>query len=326
MIVPQYWAEARVQHRAEGRQVTLRRFGWSDESQAHAQAHADARATEALQRLLAGDPKLPRREPKLPYNGAQGVPIREEIVARHGNTIITRNAYGARCLNTPDVLFADIDFAERPTWRLTLTVVALLLALAVVVGWLIASRGLGIGLAVAALLFGHQVARWLHAASLSMHGGAEQQALQRVRRFSSAHPDWALRVYRTPSGLRVLATHRLFSPDEPAVAECLAALGADPLYTRMCLNQHCFRARVSAKPWRIGIAEHMKPRPGVWPVAPERLPARQAWIERYETAAAGHAACRFVERLGSTAAHVDALAVQALHDELCGALGTRPLA
>jgi len=36
------------------------------------------------------------------------VPIREEIVSRHGDTIITRNSYGARCLNTPNALFADI--------------------------------------------------------------------------------------------------------------------------------------------------------------------------------------------------------------------------
>src|SRR5688500_8191871 len=102
MIVPQYWAEGRVQHRAKGRQVTMRRFGWADTSQADAQAHADTRAQEALDRFLSGE-SLERREPKIPYNGADGVPIREEIVSRHGEAIITRNSYGARCLNTPNV-------------------------------------------------------------------------------------------------------------------------------------------------------------------------------------------------------------------------------
>ena len=33
MIVPQFWAEARLQHRAHRKQVTVRRFGWSDLSQ-----------------------------------------------------------------------------------------------------------------------------------------------------------------------------------------------------------------------------------------------------------------------------------------------------
>ena len=54
MIVPQFWAEGRVRHRDPNRQVTVRRFGWSDESQAAAQSHADARAQEALAKVLSG--------------------------------------------------------------------------------------------------------------------------------------------------------------------------------------------------------------------------------------------------------------------------------
>ena len=69
MIVPDHWAEARRQHRARGRQVTVRRFGWSETDPAAAQAMADARADEALARVLAGE-KLARREPKRAYNGA----------------------------------------------------------------------------------------------------------------------------------------------------------------------------------------------------------------------------------------------------------------
>ena len=48
MIVPQYWAESRVHYRKQGRQVTVRRFGWSDTGQADAQANADALRQEAL--------------------------------------------------------------------------------------------------------------------------------------------------------------------------------------------------------------------------------------------------------------------------------------
>jgi hypothetical protein len=94
MIVPQYCAEGRLQHRDQRRQVTVRRFGWSDVSQADAQANADARVQAALARVVAGE-TIPKREPKVAYHGAAGVPIREEIVGRHGDTIITRNSYGA---------------------------------------------------------------------------------------------------------------------------------------------------------------------------------------------------------------------------------------
>jgi hypothetical protein len=106
MIVPA-WAEGRVHEKRDGKQVTIRRFGWSDESQAAAQAHADDRAREAFAAFKASGTTA-RFEYKRAYNGADGVPIREEILERHGDTIITRNSYGARSL-PPNVLFADVD-------------------------------------------------------------------------------------------------------------------------------------------------------------------------------------------------------------------------
>jgi hypothetical protein len=325
MIVPQYWAEGRLQHRDKSRQVTVRRFGWSDVSQADAQANADARAQAALARLVAGE-KIPRREPKIPYNGAAGVPIREEIVARQGETIITRNAYGARCLNTPNVLFADIDFQDRPGMRLIGAVFALLLLAAVAIGWTLHSKWYGIGAAVLAVIVGYGISKRLNSLALQAKGGVEGAVRGRIATFIAAHPDWHLRLYRTPAGMRVLAMHRTFDPAEPAVADCFRALGADPIYARMCLNQHCFRARVSPKPWRIGIAAHMRPSPGVWPVNPERLPDRNRWIEAYEHAARDYASCRFVEDVGSGAVAPEAQAVQVLHDELCQATGAAPIA
>ncbi|MES2017905.1 MAG: hypothetical protein V4484_15560 [Pseudomonadota bacterium] len=325
MIVPAYWAEARQQYRRAGKQITVRRFGWSDDSVQDAQANAEQRASEALARAVAGE-ALPRREPKLPYNGAQGVPIREQIVAREGSAIITRNAYGARCLNTPDVLFADIDFALPFNGGLLLGVVLLLLAGAAAVWCLSGMRWLGILLAVLSLLFGATLAGALQRLVQTLRGGAQAVALGRVHQFAARHPDWHLRIYRTPAGLRVLAMQRLFDPRENAVAECFAALGTDPVYVAMCKNQHCFRARLSAKPWRIGIAGHLRPRPGVWPVAPERMPARQAWLDNYERVAAGYAACVFVEAIGSAVTDPQARLVQQLHDAQCQAGSTLPLA
>lgn len=115
MIVPDHWAEARRVLRTIGGQVTVRRFGWSESSHLDAQSMAEIRAEEASQRILSGE-KLSKREPKVPYNGADGVPIREEVLARHGEEVITRNGYGAHCLNPPRVLFADIDFAIKRLW------------------------------------------------------------------------------------------------------------------------------------------------------------------------------------------------------------------
>lgn len=333
MIVPSFWAEARAQYRRKGKQITIRRFGWSEVSEEDAQHNAQARVDEALARAIAGEP-LPRREPKVPYNGGNGIPIREEVVARFDDTVITRNSYGARCLNTPGVLFADIDFPDAASLRLVGSIALLMLAVGAGVVYLLAAGGgsariLWIAAAIAVLLtlsLASTIAKLIHGTVVRTRGGPEAIARANIQGFMSKRPDWLVHVYRTPAGLRLLATHRLFDPQEAEVAECFQELGVDSVYVAMCRNQQCFRARVSAKPWRIGIEGHLKPRPGVWPVSPERLPQRRAWLERYDRAAAGFAACRFMESIGGGVSTPAARAVQQLHDELCRARSDLPIA
>lgn len=323
MMIPRYWAEASVRHRESGRQITVRRFGWSDHSQADAQAAAEMRAGEALSRVLSGE-KLPPREPKIPYNGADGVPIREEILDQRGDTVITRNSYGARCLNSPSVFFADIDFPEaRASWPIWVFVLIFVLMGAAAIAY---PTPWTIGGFVAAVLFSNPLVK--SAARKKLPSGSEPEELSkhRVRRFIERHPSWNLRLYRTPAGLRVLATHQLFDPSDPAVSDAFKELGSDPVYGRMCVKQQCFRARVSPKPWRIGITDHLRPRPGTWPVKEAQMPVRNAWIARYEAAAGAFASCVWIESLGSGVTHPDVLPVQVWHDELSRAGSQLPIA
>lgn len=325
MIVPRFWAEGRVRVSRDDQQITVRRFGWSDTSQADAQAMADDRTRDAAERTARGE-SLPEREPKVPYNGAEGVPIREEIVAVHGSTVITRNAYGAKCLNTPDVLFVDLDFEEKTPVRLTLTVIAALMLLAGAGAWVLRSVLAFVALALLAIAVGGLLASKLARWKTAREGGPEGLAWKRLQRFVEERPQWHLRVYRTPSGLRVLAMHDTFDPTQPEVQQCFDELKADRLYARMCVRQRCFRARLTAKPWRIGISDHLKPRPGVWPVDPERLPERRRWLAAYDEKAKEFAACRFVTALGSNAVDAHAEEVRRLHDEACRSDSELPLA
>lgn len=319
MIIPDHWAEAHSRHQAKGKSITVRRFGWSNDCAADAQAMAQARADEALQRIRAGE-ALYRREPKVAYNGAEGVPIREEVLSRHGDTVISRNSYGAHCLNTPHVLFADIDLDTRPPPWLSRGCFVVLLSLGALAGWLMHSLWIALGGLVVSLLSGYAMAQGIHSALLAWQGGADSAARRRLKSYLAARPAWAVRVYRTPAGLRVLATHQPFSATHPEVSDFFKAVGVDPQYARMCLRQHCFRARLTAKPWRIGVAHHMRPRPGVWPVKPEHMPARQAWIAQYEAKASAFSSCQFVESLGSGVEHIDVRPVIELHDRESRAL------
>ena len=324
MIVPQYWAEGRVQTRKKGRQVTVRRWGWSDVSPEDAQANADARASEALARLQRGE-KVERRERRVSYNGAEGLPIREEVLSRHGETVVTRNIYGAQCLNTPNVLFADIDLPDHPRGLLGCLIFLAGVITAAALGQRLHSLACALGVLAIAQLAWLGVKAWRRRRAPKWILEQESAARGRVERFAGAHPDWHLRLYRTPRGFRVLVMHRKFDPGEPEVQECFRALGTDPVYVRMCQRQRCFRARVSPKPWRIGVPAHIRPRPGVWPIKAERMPVRRAWIENYERAANGYASCHFVVALGSRRVDPEAQAVQGLHDQMCRADTTLPL-
>ena len=111
MLIPKYWASASAPAQNRWRHtVTVRRWGWSDDSQQAAEAHAQERLRQALAAYAQGQTSAHENRPG--YNGAQGLPICEEVLARHGSAVLTRNSYGAHCINTPDVLFADVDDAQ----------------------------------------------------------------------------------------------------------------------------------------------------------------------------------------------------------------------
>ena len=73
-------------------------------------------------------------------------------------------------------------------------------------------------------------------------------------------------------------------------------------------------ADATAKPWRIGIASHLRPRPGIWPVAPSKMPLRTSWVAAYEARASQFASCRYVDTLGSGVVHHRIQSVVDLHD------------
>lgn len=321
MQIPRHWAEGRAQRREAGRQLTVRRWGWSDDSPAAAQAHADQRAQAALARLWQAPGTEAAREPRVAYNGAEGQPIREETLLRQGEDVITRNAYGAECLNSPALFMADIDHGDG---RLGATAWALSLLAALAAYALARTAGLGawswaLTLATALLLPTPLERLWRR---LGGPQRRQRRDVQRVERFAAAHPGWRLRLYQTPAGLRLLAVHAPMDPTSPTVAAALAALGSDPVYGRMCQRQRCFRARLTGKPWRMGLADRRPAPRSTWPLTPVQQARRAPWQARYDARSAGFAACRFVREFGQAAVDPRLAATLALHDQRSRALRT----
>lgn len=328
MLVPRYWAEFRVERSHAGRPAVVRRWGWSDESQAAAVCHAESRALEAFDCIKLGKTNVPRRERKYAYNGAEGTPIREEVVDRFGSAVVTRNGYGALCLNTPDVLFADIDHATGPSWKVSCLFVPVFMTMAM---WPCAQWGLGGVVAWVAVLVGLsrglKFARNLYTSVSALRGGVEQIALGRIQKFVTRFPDWGLRVYRTPAGLRLLATHEAVDPRGPAAKALFDAVRADAVFVRMCQRQNCFRARLTPKPWRVGIG--LGGSSGVrmiWPVPEDRLAERRDWVARYDEASADYAACEYLLTIGNSEISPATRDVVRYHDEMCRVDRGLPLA
>ena len=333
MQIPEHWAEARLVGKVNGRDRVVRRYGWSVASAAEAERMAQQRAAAALAELQAGR-QVAQREQKLPYGG-DGLPIREQVLARHGDLVVTRNSYGARCLNAPDVLFADIDFDhELPPWleRLFRMLPWALLTCVAGFGFPLAWQRGGVTAAnlsvgILALALGHLLLRITAHVLRTAPANARDRAhtLARVRAVLADLPDGRCALYATPAGLRAIVLHACSDPRSEWTRTLFRNLGGDPAYTSLCALQSCFRARISAKPWRIGVRK-IKPRPGIWPVHPDRRVDRERWVAEYEAAAAGFAACRFLEDLGTGPVHPRCAEVQRLHDELSGARSGKPIA
>lgn len=275
MKIPKYWALGTQSATSpNGRHFALERWQWSDISLQDAQQQAIAGVAEVARKVTSGQP--------LNRYGYSDRPLREEprqaLVGRSGRevAVVTRNRYGALVLNAIGAMFIDIDFAE--------------------------DQADDVGSILVGRLFGKKMS------------GPEEQALQRIQAWWEPRRDLSLRVYRTCAGLRCLITSHLFDPAGQEAAGILADLKSDPLYTRLCRAQECFRARLTPKPWRLN---NMETPPAQYPWRDTRAEMLyRNWEQRYEAAIQQYATCRLIKQFGTGEVHPDVEPVLALHDRV----------
>ncbi|MGD1915904.1 MAG: hypothetical protein ACFCBV_06940 [Phycisphaerales bacterium] len=214
-------------------------------------------------------------------------PIVQDIHDQAGNRIaaVTINRYGARVLNTANLAFIDVDL--EPQQREP--------------GFL-------------GKLFGKR----------PQASDGSQEAIDRLCDWVGQSEHHAARVYRTAAGLRYLLVSPAMQPTSDQTRDLKARLGAAPLYARLCHAQRSFRARLSPKPWRLGIR-------GTPKLTFEKLDNASdeisTWLRNYEDASRNHAVCELIDEIGTTRPPDDDTArLITIHDEMSGVGTNLPLA
>ncbi|MCC5848783.1 MAG: hypothetical protein JJU29_11890 [Verrucomicrobia bacterium] len=287
MRIPPHWARGfYTDTDKSGQPAEFVAFGWSFESIQDARKNGVERAKRVFEMVRSG-----KRPEKYEYHDR---PIREEILERIGeegaeSAIITRNRYGALVLNCSRVMFVDIDFPAPK------------------------AKGFWDGVL---LLFSGERRR-------ARREEVIEDRIRKVQDWAAQNPARAFRMYRTLEGLRLLFTDKLYEPAAEETARIFTELGADPLYMKLTEKQECFRARLTAKPWRC-----QSPRPPVtFPREKEddeRL--HRDWLQAYNQHSQNYKVCDWLEAFGTTAENPEITAIVNFHDQAVQTTATKPLA
>ncbi|MCE9589200.1 MAG: hypothetical protein K8S99_01605 [Planctomycetes bacterium] len=284
MKIPPYWSKARYPDNAGGSRDGFVAHGWSYTSLEDAVNQASLRARRVFEMLA-------RREEPERY-GYLDRPLREEIIREisDGKTLaalITRNRYGALVLNSANVLFADVDHPPVKA---------------------------------------HRLVKWLLLGPWRREARRQEliaETTQKIEEWARDNPTRGFRLYRTLRGLRLLFTDKLYEPTSEETMTTLRALGSDPMYIKLTRQQECFRARLTAKPWRCGCP--MPPNSYPW-----ETPADQAafheWEREYTRVESQFRACEFIKAFGKAADIAAVKIVTATHDQLSKLNSAAPLA
>jgi hypothetical protein len=247
---------------------------WSFHSLADAQLLADQAAQQLADRFRSGNfsPNSGSYYPDRPFREQ----VLQEIKNGSGEiaALVTRNSYGCRVLNTARVMFVDIDLPEtKPPGFLK---------------------------------------RFFGKPDPTPPTNQQSVAMAKIETWTHNQAEWGWRVYRTRAGLRLLATQALVDADSAVADGIFKALGADPLYQKLCKTQNCFRARLTPKPWRCGV----RGKPQRWPWLDAKAERRfEKWEAQYQSFAFNWATCELISHIGNTVIHPEVQIVVKLHDE-----------
>lgn len=135
---------------------------------------------------------------------------------------------------------------------------------------------------------------------------------------SSKYKDYGFRIYETYQGARVIVLGKPFDPRDHETKKMMGEFNCDPLYTRLCFKQGCYRARLTPKPYRMKMRAYKVkfPRDG-------DDHEFQQWLTNYESESRNFSVCKLIEQIGTS--HSPNGVIR-LHDDMTGVNYRQPLA
>jgi hypothetical protein len=134
--------------------------------------------------------------------------------------------------------------------------------------------------------------------------------VDKIEVFQQANPQYTIKVYETFAGLRVVILNELFKNKFDVASSIFSDLEVDTLFSRLCKAQSCYRARLTPKPWRMGME-----RPGSrFPRGAADQADFQKWLNGYESSHRAFSTARHLETFGGATPHTDVMSVLMTHD------------
>ncbi|MBP3302757.1 MAG: hypothetical protein J6L64_06475 [Opitutales bacterium] len=250
MRIGKYWIRGEFSD-PNNNQLRFSCWGVSDICEEDALRDARERADKIL-RKIRGEPQ---------NIDTYKADIIEEVVEKiSARTIVTRNRYGARVLNTQELTIIDVDtfppgIPQDPIVRFFKK------------------------------LFGKKDPAPIPLKQVTL---AHIESVLEKEHFDA-------RIYETAAGFRIILNTRELSPSSREFRMISSRLRADRRYTELCVRQHCFRARLSPKPYRMKITTCRY----AWPQTEEIYRENRGWVENYELRSRDFSVCKLVKTYGN---------------------------
>lgn len=136
--------------------------------------------------------------------------------------------------------------------------------------------------------------------------------IDKIKSFQKSHPQYDFKVYETLAGLRFVITNTLFD-NQQVISQIFKALNVDPLYAKLCKTQSCFRARLTPKPWRVGL---------IYPDPASRFPRNNSnqeifssWLREYDYKSRSYSVVKEIAQFGNQPILADIKTILSIHDK-----------